>query len=81
MNELRHFFWKTYRNLKHVKSLSFSVTKPFFCRMGFHKIRRGFGWGNGSRYDICLKCNWCKWYKDEIGLKILNVELMRLKKK
>jgi hypothetical protein len=79
MDNIRQYFWQKLRNIRNTKLLLFSVSKPFFCRIGLHKVRRGFGWSKDSRYDCCYKCNWGKWYKDPIGKKILGIEMSKAK--
>ena len=79
MNDLRQHLWQKIRNIRKVKLLLFSVSKPFFCRIGLHKIRRGFGWSKDRRFDCCYKCRWTKWYKDPIGRKLLDIEISKAK--
>ena len=80
MNDLRQHLWQKIRNIRKVKLLLFSVSKPFFCRIGLHKIRRGFGWSKDRRFDCCYKCRWTKWYKDPIGRKLLDIEISNKEK-
>lgn len=47
-----------------VKVKNFKYKKVTWCSLGFHKMRRGFGYGGEKRMDICLKCNFKVWYKD-----------------
>ena len=79
MDYLIQYLWQKLRNLRKAKLLLFGVSKPFFCRIGLHKIRRGFGWSVDSRYDCCYRCNWSKWYKDPIGKKLLDIEISKAK--
>ncbi len=70
-------FWKLCRN---IKALSvFSLNKKSACDLGFHKMRRGFGWSRDKRMDICLRvnCNYHKWYKDELGYKLLKLTIAK----
>ena len=80
MNDLRQHLWQKIRNIRKVKLLLFSVSKPFFCRIELHKIRRGFGWSKDRRFDCCYKCRWTKWYKDPIGRKLLDIEISNKEK-
>ena len=79
MDYLIQYLWQKIRNLRKAKLLLFGVSKPLFCRIGLHKIRRGFGWSVDSRYDCCYRCNWSKWYKDPIGKKLLDIEISKAK--
>lgn len=37
------------------------------CFFGKHKMRIGFGWSNGKRYDTCYYCNHSRWVEDDEG--------------
>lgn len=79
MYDLRQYLWQKIRNIRKAKLLLFSVSKPFFCQIGLHKVRRSFGWSKDSRLDCCLKCSWSKWYKDPIGRELLDIEISNSK--
>lgn len=53
----RFYFLRNYR--LHPKRES------IWCKLGFHKMKRGFGYSRNKRMDVCLKCNYQKWYKDK----------------
>lgn len=40
--------------------------ESFWCKIGFHKMKRGFGWTKTERFDCCYKCNYSKWRKDKM---------------
>lgn len=39
------------------------------CLFGRHKMRVGFGWSRGKRFDCCYTCNFSVWVKDDEGYK------------
>ena len=75
MEQIKEFFWRIKRNLKYSVRKKEKEKKRFLCRIGIHKIRRGFGWADPKRMDICLCCKYSKWYNDPIGNKILKENL------
>ena len=44
------------------------------CWLGIHQIRKGFGWFDNNRIDICLKkeCRWNRRVHDPVGRKELD---------
>lgn len=65
--------WSFNRNIRSIQKRLLSNKKPFLCRIGLHKMRRGFGWSGTRRMDVCLKagCSFSKWHKDKIGNQLL----------
>lgn len=43
------------------------VIRRAFCWLGVHKLRKGFGWANGRRYDCCYNCKYSRWVDDVEG--------------
>lgn len=68
--------WATLRNIRTLKLRLFGVGKSLFCRLGLHKMRRGFGWSGDKRLDICLRngCRYSKCHKDKIGNKLIRMQ-------
>lgn len=68
--------WATLRNIRTLKLRLFGVSKSLFCRLGLHKMRRGFGWSGDKRMDICLRngCRYSKWHKDKIGNELIRMQ-------
>lgn len=59
IDNIKVFFY----NIKHYKFKPH--IESFWCKIGFHKMRRGLGWSKNTRHDICLKCNYSKQYKNK----------------
>lgn len=70
MEKIKIFLWELYRNVINIKTIL--LLKPFLCRLGFHKMRRGMGWSSHQRFDGCKCCDYSKWVEDELGCKIMN---------
>lgn len=69
MDYIRQQIWQIMRNIRNFNKLY--DKKPFICKIGIHKVRRGFGWSRNERLDVCLNCKWHKRYKDKIGYSLL----------
>lgn len=82
IENIKATIWAACRNIRAIK-LRFCVNKPLFCCLGFHKMRRGFGWSGDKRMDICLRnrCNYSKWHKDKAGNELMLKQIKKTQHK
>lgn len=75
----RASIWAMLRDIRTLNLPLFDVGKPLLCRLGLHKMRRGFGWSMDKRMDICLRnhCRYSKWHKDKRGSKLIQKSLKK----
>ncbi len=55
--------------------------RRWLCRIGWHNMRRGFGWSMNHRTDICMErnCSYTAVYEDRKGCKEMQTMLMKHK--
>lgn len=74
LEDLKAWVWASVRNITHLHILL--KRKSPLCQIGFHKMRRGFGWSREKRFDVCLrdKCKYSKWHNDKIGNQLMKIQ-------